>query len=181
MGRPSHGDVVMAMSGESGIDQDKSGDVGRMQFGIEGHVLAASRVPDQEQWGMYAGRRERLVKIVDDIRPRRWPAIRIAEAIAGAIVRTNARELGDVTLHQAPSETEITSAGIENHGDFSGARATQVDFPAITQSDQLPRLRIVRHQSAGVRRNILRLPRWGGEERLAKSECHDRGEASTAQ
>src|SRR6476469_3688985 len=88
---------------------------------------------DEEIRRWLAGTLEERVQLVDDLVKGSWMRPNVAPAVASAIVRTDARESGDLRLDQTPFHGEIAGAGFEYHDRSPRTRlagAVEVQAPA---------------------------------------------------
>src|SRR5262249_56539719 len=74
---------------------------------------AVGMADEYERW-FHAGLVEQRVQLIDDLPKRTRVGAEFAPAVACAVVRANARELGDTRLDEPPFHRKVTQAGFDD-------------------------------------------------------------------
>jgi hypothetical protein len=117
--------IVLVFVG--GIDEDEAGDVCGVLRGEDANVEATEGMGDEDVGRLFARGGEERVKFPGDFVAGAREGAGGAPAIAGAIVRADAREFGDVRLDEIPAGGGNAEARIQDYGGRAGAGAIEIE------------------------------------------------------
>src|SRR4030095_11761152 len=105
----------------AGLDENHSGNLCRIGGSIETNQPAAIGMTHKHKGWFHAALVQQRVKLIDNLTQGARMRPEVAPSVARAVIRTDAREFGDVRLDQAPLHREITDARFEYHGRLRSA------------------------------------------------------------